>query len=234
MTGIEVLTQDEALDVKATAERIMQHIQALHEVYEMYKDLTVVICPEQNMRTSIVGMSMWLTQANLKQKYFPGRLVHLHLLHMRRNDGTDDPVPGIITTNATKAHAVTRLEARFMRGLGSISLAEHFVSTTLNADQTDLEKKEVLLDYAKKQLTSFQTVPPSMENRAKVVTYSGKIVGEKDDAVTSLFPLELGNCEYEKQLIMDYQASRNDAQMRYDDSLLNKSTYGMNKTFRRF
>jgi hypothetical protein len=234
LTGIEVLTQEEALDVKATAERIMQHIQALHEVYEMHKDLTVVICPEQNMRTSIMGMSMWLTEANLKQKYFPGRLVHLHLLHTRRNDGTPDPVPGVITTNSTKAHAVTRLEARFMRGLGSISLAEHFVSTTLNNDKTDTEKTEVLLDYAKKQITSFQTVPPSIENRAKVVTYSGKIIGEKDDAVTSLFPLELGNCEYEKQLLMDYQASRSEDQMRNDDLLFNKSVQGMNKASRRF
>jgi len=212
----------------------MQHIQALHEVYEKHKDLPVIICPEQNMRTAIFGMSMWLTDANLKQKFFPGRLVNLHLLHTRRNDGTEDPVPGVITTNATKAHAVTRLEARFMRGLGSISLAEHFISTTLNADKTDIEKTEILLDYAKKQLTSFQTVPPSVENRAKVVTYSGKVVGEKDDAVTALFPLELGNCEHEKQLIMDYQAAMTDDQIINDDLLLNRSTYGMKKLLKRY
>jgi hypothetical protein len=223
---MEVMSKLVALDPRATAVRMLQHIAGLLLKYPDYNNIPILIVPENNTRHVAAGLYQALADQYFVAHYTPHlnfdnikfytkRPTHddlsqqdfMTLLKHAANGGgfggesvTSILLPGVRTDNNNKTLGVSRLESRLHRGGIGIALAPDFLSTTVTSDGKATVAPDVTAQRLKKELQSFQAIAPQLGKAVKVVTYSGKPVNENDDAVMALMVLELGNAEYEMQV----------------------------------
>lgn len=186
---------------------MLRHIAALHKLYPQWRELEIFVIPENNTRHAATSLSLHLMDINLQYAYFNGRIPNITVLRcLKRDDTTYEELPGITTTNANKTSSIARLDARLRKGQTAISIAPQFVTTTPDLTsqlEPTLDPNPLaLLDNMRKQFIAMQTIPPSLEREKKVVTFSGKIIGEQDDFVMTIAVCENGNTEIERQKLI--------------------------------
>jgi hypothetical protein len=202
ITGVEITPKDAVLNMQRTGRIMMEHIQALWLKYPKYRTKPIVIVPENNTEHAAASLALYLEDANMQRQHPFQHAINISVLHRVDQNGNPEVLAGITTGNSNKTTAVTRLEARLKKGPSSICLSTLFLTCTSAADGEHVQPMEYILARMRREFRSFRTVPPTLDNKHKVVTYSSKIVGETDDFIMALLMVELGNAELEKQMMM--------------------------------
>lgn len=184
------------------AELIMRHIAGLWAKYSQYKHLPVFIVPENNTEYAAYGLDLHIMDINLQRQCLFEHNENIQVLYEKDQHGTKAMLAGIHTHSGSKTNGVTRLGARLKRGPTSICLSREFGSNTTTSDGSQMQPTEDMLARMRREFRSFRTIPPTLENKKKVVTYNGKCIGETDDFIMALLMVDLGNAEIEKQALM--------------------------------
>ena len=198
------MSKKDALDAEIPALIMLRHIKTLHQKYPLWKDLPILVIPENNTRHAANQLGEYLQAANLELEHIGGRVDKLTILRCIERDGvTAADLPGITTTNSNKTAAVARIGMRLRKGKTAIAISGRFVTSTPDPDDPSKTVEPLkMLERIRREFLSFQTIPPSMERHTKMVTFSGKVVGSTDDCVSCVLLLECGNVEFERQALL--------------------------------